>query len=1843
MARPNFFCGVEALQWLLEHEPKSERDDIDLTVDLIEAPYLFIYTSDAEAWTLKVLQRGELYDHKSGSGVEKGSLRVVRETGEGSGTTSDPALRDNMGAFFEACRRLSRYIRDAELEPLYEGIDPEEAGVLLQVDGDRLSARKVAGKERPELMCNTLFGGTVMCRPYMEDFMERSALEMMDEEALTAAAESGDEAAMEQLAQQYLNGGEDIAQDFAKSAHWWEKLAETGNAVAQFNMGLYCAKGCGVPRDFAKAAEWMRRAAENGDGDAPALAESYAKLAAALPRAEQGDAEAMAELAGGFMGLGGSLDPFGPGEDYRESLKWAQKAVDGGCAAAYWTLALAYEHGRGVPEDHAKATELFKKGAELGDPNCQHSYGCRLANGDGVEQDWAKAFELFQKAAEQGNGLAMRDLGRCYQFGNGCMGNMKTALEWYEKADAVLDDPELHQRVIAFRSLAGVDPGWGEDYPGSAEDERYWAAQAAKQRAENRKSFFEKHESLIVRNADITVRDRLFVESGLSARDDWEEIERRLTEAGGVLRSAVSGKTDYLVCDPDFSGDSKPRGAREQQMKGKKVQVVLVADLLRALGMEPDPEPEETPDTDSDAESGTEGETAAAIAEDAAENAFLGSAETAPEQPDGDAPFPLAEPGADQHPHLDFLSRTGGIIGMFGGMVNQTGTEYAFESLREFNGYEEPIRSIVDRASALDKGGFAAAERAKEMAELFRVEIEYFDPGEDREQQILNGMLRRCAMYNDLRSFAWTLAAHCRAKGIRPADADLQTLRAIARFVQAQDHLNYRADSFCPALCSGPDIHVFFLPDAISKADRETILNTMNQDAEGVGLTAVASLEQLRAELTALLPAMEKIHAALAAARDRTRELSGALADVLFAWCSMTYAARDPIFTEDGPVNNFFEHPDQKRIWEAQWQRQREEYERKAAEEWLKAHEKELNRGARITFSGKKFVFDGSPDGERWLEILEKLTAKGALHRSAVSGQTDYLVCDPRRAGDSKLRSLKEQRAKGRCKDTKVILAEDFYRALGIDMNPPEPEPKPEPKRPAAPAPVDAAVLDDALRLTYENGVRRGDGHYTIGIPDGFVLKEDTGDRAFIAFSPDGTDETDARIVLYDGTRSEISEEQRGMVTPEGMCAALEKASYNEQIVRMFDEVGCVPTPEGGPMGVLAYALDHTSHGYHNNVTLLIGSATKILRVLINDAYPEDLPACEALVRGWLATFQTDETVWETPSVDAPEYAGPLTQALADRWAEEQTRSVARIVSDYNLFRDARVEKFKALQPRGRDSFDALKQDLQALLDRTAVKLGEHFDLALKVIERLQGDERNAPFLPKLLESVGGPLSSTARISITVDDETTLEAFIPKKAQFDKRLQALKTGTTAAKQNAEEQKKQQEAAREKQAEAERRKQEEAARRAQVEAERKQLEEQAFAKKREAERRKEEAAQQKAAANVAKQTLKRQRANAKDAAGLISCSGGHLAAVREDGTVVCAGENRHGRCEVSGWRDVIAVDCDRNNTVGLTRDGRVLIAGWDNRQQSACTAWTGIQQVCVGESCVYGLRADGTVAVAPPGAESAQDVTGWRNISRIGRGADTCFGLDQNGTLRSVRRTADGYVGPGVGDGRTEVLDAAVGGIFTRCHTLHPDGSCGAFTPGQLQSREIVRLCALDDLPAAILSDGSILLPESDRLRHVADFLRQHSGERFVALSGDDAACALLTEDGRVYVAAREDAALKTGEPFGADFRLFKNYGQLMDDRRSAKRQRESEYRRQEQETKAAEKTAAQTRQPQPKQSNPANTGMLMLIIGALVMIISTIGACQPYRDTSIWLYPMIVGVIVFCLGYVIVKDQKKKK
>lgn len=202
----------------------------------------------------------------------------------------------------------------------------------------------------------------------------------------------------------------------------------------------------------------MQESAKNGDADAPALAEEYERAAKTLPLAEQGDAQAQADLAKTLMKLGNSLEQAGPGKDYADSFVWAEKSAAQNNGDGLWTLALAYEHGRGVKKNAKKAVELYQKGADVGHAPSQHSLGCYYMRGEVVPQDEQKGFALVQTAAEQGYELAYRALGTCYQFGQGVQDDMTQAIYWYEKYLETNRDPQLERKVKLFKSLETAAP-----------------------------------------------------------------------------------------------------------------------------------------------------------------------------------------------------------------------------------------------------------------------------------------------------------------------------------------------------------------------------------------------------------------------------------------------------------------------------------------------------------------------------------------------------------------------------------------------------------------------------------------------------------------------------------------------------------------------------------------------------------------------------------------------------------------------------------------------------------------------------------------------------------------------------------------------------------------------------------------------------------------------------------------------------------------------------------------------------------------------------------------------------------------------------------------------------------------------------------------------------------------------------------------------------------------------------------------------------------------------------------------------------------------------------------------
>lgn len=85
--------------------------------------------------------------------------------------------------------------------------------------------------------------------------------------------------------------------------------------------------------------------------------------------------------------------------------------------------------------------------------------------------------------------------------------------------------------------------------------------------------------------SDIEIANKTFVFTGITHAYDglFSSITDYIVELGGIKRTSVSGKTDYLVVIPQTAGFSKINGAKEQKMKGSAIKVIGYTQLLNLL------------------------------------------------------------------------------------------------------------------------------------------------------------------------------------------------------------------------------------------------------------------------------------------------------------------------------------------------------------------------------------------------------------------------------------------------------------------------------------------------------------------------------------------------------------------------------------------------------------------------------------------------------------------------------------------------------------------------------------------------------------------------------------------------------------------------------------------------------------------------------------------------------------------------------------------------------------------------------------------------------------------------------------------------------------------------------------------------------------------------------------------------------------------------------------------------------------------------------------------------------------------------------------------------------------
>ena len=171
------------------------------------------------------------------------------------------------------------------------------------------------------------------------------------------------------LAAQDFSKGYDAAQagDYATAIQEWTPLAEAGDAVAQFNLGLMYWNGHGVPKDYAECARWFRLSAEHGY----APAQHY--LGVMLSKGQ------------------------GVPQDYAEALKWYRLAAKQGFADAQSNLGVVYQLGHGVLQSNVMSHMW---------------YNIASANGHSQAGDWRD---------EQAGQMTSADISKAQAMARECM------------------------------------------------------------------------------------------------------------------------------------------------------------------------------------------------------------------------------------------------------------------------------------------------------------------------------------------------------------------------------------------------------------------------------------------------------------------------------------------------------------------------------------------------------------------------------------------------------------------------------------------------------------------------------------------------------------------------------------------------------------------------------------------------------------------------------------------------------------------------------------------------------------------------------------------------------------------------------------------------------------------------------------------------------------------------------------------------------------------------------------------------------------------------------------------------------------------------------------------------------------------------------------------------------------------------------------------------------------------------------------------------------------------------------------------------------------------------------
>ena len=115
--------------------------------------------------------------------------------------------------------------------------------------------------------------------------------------------------------------------------------------------------------------------------------------------------------------------------NYKEAVKWIQKAADVGVLMALCLLGDAYYNGCGVEQDTKKSLQLYLEASKTGISTAYSGLGCQYM----LEHKYESAYHYHTLAVRGGHGISYFELGELCYYGEGTKKNLQRAFFWYKK------------------------------------------------------------------------------------------------------------------------------------------------------------------------------------------------------------------------------------------------------------------------------------------------------------------------------------------------------------------------------------------------------------------------------------------------------------------------------------------------------------------------------------------------------------------------------------------------------------------------------------------------------------------------------------------------------------------------------------------------------------------------------------------------------------------------------------------------------------------------------------------------------------------------------------------------------------------------------------------------------------------------------------------------------------------------------------------------------------------------------------------------------------------------------------------------------------------------------------------------------------------------------------------------------------------------------------------------------------------------------------------------------------------------------------------------------------------